>query len=76
LLSCAIAGPKPLVARSLYNCQSLSFAAEFDRRRYQSYERSHRAAAEALQRLRAERGGHQLERSGHGEEKAGEAAKS
>jgi hypothetical protein len=50
-----MAEAKPLVLLSTYNHQGLSHEAEFQRRRFQSFERSHRAAGEALQALLRER---------------------
>jgi len=50
-----MAGAKPPIALSAYNHQGLAHETELARRRYQSYERSRRAAAEALKALRAGR---------------------
>jgi hypothetical protein len=65
-----MAAAKPPIALSAYNHQDLAHEAELARRRYQSYERSHRAAAEALRMLR---GYQQQDSSDHGQEKAGKA---
>jgi hypothetical protein len=50
-----MAGPRPLIALSLYNHQELPHEVELTRRRHLVFERSHRAAAEALQALRSGR---------------------
>jgi hypothetical protein len=53
-----MAGPKPLIALSLYNHQELPHEVELTRRRHLVFERSHRAAAEALERIRQEAAQH------------------
>jgi len=50
-----VVGPKPPVTLSFYNRQDLPPAQEFARRRFQAFERSTRADAEALQALRSGR---------------------
>jgi hypothetical protein len=53
-----MAGPKPLIALSLYNHQDLPHEIELSRRRHLVFERSQRAATEALERIRQEAAQH------------------